>query len=156
MSNIETVMTFVTALQSGDIELASNSMSDNFTLSGFEANPLDKNEFLLMQSKLLAAMPDFSYNLSDAQNAENDSVQALVQITGTQLNGLDLSPFGMQPVESTGLAVTLPQVHATYSVENGLIASIQMESLPGSGMAGLLQQVGAELPIERRGVNITD
>ena len=156
MSNIETVMTFVTALQSGDIELAANSMSDNFTLSGFEANPLDKNEFLLMQSKLLAAMPDFSYNLSDVQDAENESVQALLQITGTQLNSLDLSQFGIQPVESTGLAVTLPQVHATYRVENGLIASIQMESLPGSGMAGLLQQVGAELPIARRGVNIAD
>ena len=156
MSNIETVMTFVTALQSGDIGLAANSMSDNFTLTGFTPNALDKNEFLLMQSRLLAAMPDFSYNLSYVQDAENDSVQALVQITGTQANGLDLSQFGMQPVESRGIAVTLPQVHVTYQVENGLIASIQMESLPGSGMAGLAQQVGAELPIARRGVNIAD
>ncbi|HCI78561.1 MAG TPA: hypothetical protein DHW02_02595 [Ktedonobacter sp.] len=156
MSNRETVMTFVTALQSGDISLAANSMADNFTLTGFAANVLDKNEFLLMQSKLLAAMPDFSYNLSDVQDAENDSVQALIQITGTQANGLDLSQFGMRPVESTGLAVTLPQVHVTYDVENGLITSIQIESLPGSGMAGLAQQVGAELPIARRGVNIAD
>ena len=156
MSNRETVMTFVTALQSGDIGLAANSMSDNFTLSGFASNPLDKNEFLLMQSRLLAAMPDFSYNLSDVQDAENDSVQALVQITGTQANGLDLSQFGMQPVESRGIAVTLPQVHVTYRVKNGLIESVQMESLPGSGMAGLAQQIGAELPIARRGVNIAD
>ena len=156
MSNIETVMTFVTALQSGDIELAANSMADGFTMSGFAPNPLDKNEFLVMQSKLLAAMPDFSYNLSDARDVENDSVQALIQIMGTQLNGLDLSPLGIQPVQATGLAVTLPQVHATYRVDNGLITAIQVESLPGSGIAGLLQQVGAELPIAPRGVNIAD
>ena len=156
MSNRETVMTFVTALQSGDIGLAANSMADDFTMSGFASNPLDKNEFLVMQSRLLAAMPDFSYNLSDIQDVENNSVQALIQITGTQLNGLDLSPLGIQPVQATGLAVTLSQVHVTYHIENGLIASIQMESLPGSGIAGLLQQVGAELPIAPRGVNIAD
>lgn len=156
MSNIETVMTFVTALQSGDIGLAANSMTDGFTMSGFAPNSLDKNEFLVMQSKLLAAMPDFSYNLSDIQDAENESVQALIQITGTQLNGLDLSPLGIQPVQATGLAVTLPQVHVTYRVENGLVTSVQVESLPGSGIAGLLQQVGAELPLAPRGVNIAD
>jgi len=149
-------MTFITALQSGDIELAANGMADDFMMSGFAPNPLDKNDFLVMQSNLLAAMPDFSYNLSDAQDAENDSVKALLQITGTQSNNLDLSSLGIQPVQATGLAVTLPQVRATYHVQNGLISSVQVESLPGSGLAGLLQQVGAELPLAPRGVNIAD
>lgn len=156
MSNIETVLTFITALQSGDIELAANSMADNFTMSGFAPKPLDKNEFLLMQSKLLAAMPDFSYNLSEPRETEDGNVQALVQITGTQTNHLDLSSLGIQPIQATGLAVTLPQVHMTYHVQNEKLTAMQFESVPGGGLAGLLQQVGAELPVAPRGVNWAD
>lgn len=148
MSNREAVMTFITALQSGDIELAANSMSDEFSMSDFLPEPLTKNEFLVLQSELLTAMPDFSYNLSEPQETDNDTVRAFLQITGTQMNLLDLSALGIQPVQATGIAVTLLQVQASFQVQNGLITMVRVETPAGGGIAGLLQQIGAELPLD--------
>jgi hypothetical protein len=156
MSNTETVMSFITALQSGDIELAANRMTSDFTMSGFFAKPLDESEFLVMQSKLLAAMPDFSYNTSELQEEEQGMVKALLQITGTQSNDLDLSLLGIRPIQATGLAVTLPQTPVTYQMKEGKIASMKWEQFAGGGMSGLLQQIGAELPLAPRGVTIAD
>lgn len=155
MSEIETVMTFMTALQSGDIELAANTMADSFTMSGFAAKMLNKGEFLAMYSKILTSMPDLSFNINELHEV-NGEVRVPVQITGTNTNNLDLSMFGIQPIAATGLAVMLPQVNVTYSVKDNQVISMQFESVPGGGIEGLLQQVGAELPLLPRGVNIGD
>ena len=155
ISATDTVKTFITALQSGDMEVAANKMADDFTMSGFAPKTLNKNEFLVMHSKLLAAMPDLSFNMDEPQE-ENDEVKALVQITGTNLNDLDLSILGIQPILATGLAVILPQVHVTYHVKDDHVTSVQFESMPGGGIDSLLQQVGAELPLQPRGVNMGD
>ncbi len=82
MSTVETVKALVTALQSGDMELAAQHMSEDCIVSGLTPNPLTREEFLVLQSELLAAMPDFSYNLSELR-AEGDKVTGLIAITGT-------------------------------------------------------------------------
>ncbi|MBV9231408.1 MAG: hypothetical protein JOZ18_19010, partial [Chloroflexi bacterium] len=65
MSAVETVKTFVTALQSGDMELAAGIASGEFVVSGLTPALLDKGEFLAIQSELLAGISDFSYNLEN-------------------------------------------------------------------------------------------
>ncbi|GAC1389861.1 MAG: hypothetical protein NVSMB38_05460 [Ktedonobacteraceae bacterium] len=57
MSAIDAVNTYMTALQSGDIELAADTMSDDFEMSGFAPKQLNKNEFLATYSNLLAPCP---------------------------------------------------------------------------------------------------
>jgi hypothetical protein len=151
MSAIDTVNTFLTALQSGDMELAANTMSDDFTMSGFAPKTLNKNQFLVTHSNLLASMPDFSYNLTDELAEADGAVQTEIQITGTQLNPLTLSALGMQTLPETGLAITLAQTPTTFRVNaNNQVASMEMQPIVGGGLEGLLQQVGAELPIEQR------
>ena len=153
MSAIDTVNTFLTALQSGDMELAATTMSDDFTMSGFAPKTLNKNQFLVTHSNLLASMPDFSYNLSDELAEANGAVQTEIEITGTQLNPLTLTVLGVQTLPETGLAVTLAQTQTTFKVnDNNQVSSMEMQPTVGGGLEGLLQQVGAELPIdERRG-----
>ncbi len=155
MNAAETIETFMTALQSGDLELAASVMIDDFTLIGFTPEALSGREFLALQSDLLAGMPDFSYHLSAVQQ-EDGRVRALIQITGTQRNDLTLAPLGLQTIPATGLAVDLPQVPVEYSVVNGRVAKMALETVPGGGLSGLLQQLDAELPVLPREKEIAD
>jgi hypothetical protein len=155
MNAIDTVRTCITALQSGDLELAANTLSDDFLLTGLTSTPLRKNEVLVLQGELLTAMPDFSYNLAEIRREERD-VSAMVQITGTHTRDLTLSVLGLPPVQPTGIAVTLPQVSATFEVEEGKVLGMQVETVPGGGLAGLLQQIGTELPVLPRLKEISD
>ncbi len=149
MNAVDTVKTLVVALQSGDMELAAQTLSDDFTSSGFTPKPVNKGVFLGMQSELLTAMPDFSYNLAEARQ-EGDGVQAFISITGTHTNDLVLPMFGVRAIPATGIAVTLPQSHVTYQVDNNRVTAMRLEVLSGGGIAGLLQQVGAEIPLLSR------
>ncbi len=146
MTNEELVKSFITALQSGDFDLAATLMSDDFIAGGFTPDPLDKGEFLAMQSELHDAMPDYDFHFSDIQEHDNGT-EALIQITGTHNRDLELAMFGLPLIPATGLAIDLPQVHTQYRVSDGKIAEIRFESVPGSGLPGLLQQIGTELPI---------
>ena len=149
MSATEIVKTLITALQSRDTEVAANDMSDDFVVRGWMPYPLDKAKFLAIQSALLDAMPDFSYNLSDVYEAGNEVV-ALIQVTGTQTNDLALPLHGMPPFPATGLAVNLPQVQTRFVLKDDKVSEMNVESVPGGGLAGLLQQVGTELPVAPR------
>ena len=157
MSAIDTVNTYMTALQSGDIELAADTMSDDFVMSGFAPKELNKNQFLSTYSNLLASMPDLSFNMADELSEADGVVQVEIEITGTHLNQLSLPVLGIQPIEPTGLAVTLAQTKTTYHVNSeNKVTRMEMQPVVGGGLEGLLQQVGAELPLEPRGVNFRE
>ncbi len=157
MNAIDAVNTFITALQSGDIELAANTMSDDFVMSGFAPKQLDKNQFLSTYSNLLSSMPDLSFNMTNEPSEENGVVQTEIEITGTQLNQLALPVLGIQPIEPTGLAVTLAQTKTTYHVNSdNKVTRMEMQAVAGGGLEGLLQQVGSEIPLAPRGVNFRE
>lgn len=157
MSAIDSVNTFMTALQSGDIELAATTMSDDFVMSGFAPKELNKNQFLSTYSNLLSSMPDLSFNMTDELNEVDGTVQVEIEITGTHLNQLALPVLGIQPIEPTGLAVTLAQTKTTYHVNGeNKVTRMVMQPVVGGGLEGLLQQVGAELPLAPRGVNFRE
>ena len=155
MSAIDTVKTFVTALQSGDMQLAADTMAEDFKLSGLTPRELDEREFLVMQSRLLAAMPDFSYNLADIRE-EGDEVKASIHITGTQTGDLSLPMLGLEPMQATGLAVDLAQMETSYRVVDGKVAAMHAVPIAGSGLPGLVQQVGTELPLMAREKTFND
>ncbi len=157
MSAIDTVNTYMTALQSGDIELGADTMSDDFVMSGFAPKELNKNQFLATYSNLLASMPDLSFNMADELTEADNTVQVEIEITGTHLNQLALPVLGIQPIEPTGLAVTLAQTKTIYHVNSeNKVTRMEMQPVVGGGLEGLLQQVGAELPLAPRGVNFRD
>lgn len=147
MNRVEIVKALITALQSGDMELAVQCMSDDCIVSGFTPNPLERAEFLALQSELLAAMPDFTYNLSEL-HAQGDRVTGLVTITGTHSRDLELPMYGLRTIPATGLAIVLPQVESNWEVERNRVERVRIREVPGGGLTGLLQQVGAELPIQ--------
>src|SRR5438105_12467288 len=104
MNATELVKTFITDLQSGDMETAAPYMSDDFVLRGWTSYSLDKGQFLAVQSALLNAMPDYSYNLSDLQ-VNDHSVEAFIRITGTHTNELSFPLPDHLPIPTTGLTI---------------------------------------------------
>jgi hypothetical protein len=156
METIDVVKTFITALQSGDMELAANTMTDDFKTSGLlPGRELNARELLALQSELLVAMPDFSYNLTDMQE-EGDEVKALVQITGTQTGDLSLTLLGLRTIPATGIAVDLAQLSTRYRVADDKVVEMHIDSEPGGGLTGLLQQVGGEIPLLARDKTFND
>jgi hypothetical protein len=149
MSAVEIVKTFITALQSEDLGLAADYMTDDFEMTGWTTNPIGKTEFLAMQSQLNSAMPDFSYNLSNEHRAE-DVVKALIRITGTHSQDLSLPTFGIPLIPYTGIAIDLPQVSVEFALNNSQVRAMRVEPVAGGGLNGLLQQIGTELPVSPR------
>lgn len=150
MTARDTVKTFMTALQSGDFELAARSMDDAFMMTGFAARDLDRGAFLALQSALHTAMPDLSYHLRDLEEQQPGQVSGLMRLSGTQTQDMNLPASGVPIIPATGLAVELPQVHVTFLVRDKKVRAMDVETLPGSGLSGLLQQIGAELPLAPR------
>lgn len=146
MDAIDTVKTFMTALQAGDLELAAQYMSDDFSMSGWTAQPIGRGEFLAMQSALHAAMPDLSYQLQDLRE-ERDGVTGLMALSGTHMQDLSLPMFGIPLIPATGIAVALPQVYVEYTFDDGEVKVMLVEEVRGGGLTGLLQQIGTELPV---------
>jgi SnoaL-like domain len=144
----EIAQTFITALQAGDMELAAQNMTDDFVFEGWTPQALNKGEFLALESQLHAAMPDYAFNLSNIRE-QNGVVRAFMQITGTQTHPLNLPMFGIS-VPYTGVYVILPQEQVEFVLTDGKLARMRVESVPGGGLAGLLQQIGAELPLSPR------
>jgi predicted ester cyclase len=146
VKSTEIVQTFISALQSGNIEVAAEQMADEFEGRGMTAQALDKGTFLAMSSRLKDAMPDFSYNLHDLHE-QDDKVDSLIHMSGTNTNDLELPMFGIPLIRATGLTIDLAEVHSEYILQAGKIVEMKMDDVPGSGIPGLLQQVGTELPV---------
>lgn len=149
MSKTEIVKKFITALQSGDMTMAADCTTDDFVLRGWAPRPLEKGEFLAIQNELRTALTGYSFNLSDL-NERDDGVEAFMQISGTHTRDLALPTFGVPLVPATGIAVTMPQERVDYTFAGDTIKQMNVESMPGGGLTGLLQQVDSELPVSPR------
>jgi hypothetical protein len=53
---------------------------------------------------------------------------------------------GIEPVEPTGRAVTIPDQHFFYRVVDELIVEIRPDPIPGGAPGGILEQLGVEAP----------
>lgn len=146
MSPVDVVKTFITALQAGDMEEAARCMSDDFVERGWTPQPLDKPAFLAMMSALRNAMTDFSFNLSGTRG-HKEEVEAFIAVSGTHMRDLELPEFGLPLVPYAGVTVQLPQVRATFRVKEDGVEEMRVQTMPGGGLSGLLQQIDTELPL---------
>lgn len=148
MNSQEIVKTVITALQSGDFSEAANYMAPDFQLVGWMPQPLNEGQFLALQAELDAAMPDFSYQLSDL-HGHADVVEGLIQVSGTHTRTLALPLLDIPPMRETGQQVVLPQVAVKFLLKDGKITEMGVQPVDGGGMEGLLQQMN-DVPISPR------
>jgi hypothetical protein len=148
----EIITVFMEALEDKEFDKAAAYLSVNFQFSGSTPLPLSKDKFIIYSSALAAGMPNLSYHFHDLQEVdeslgEGNRVKATIQITGTQTNSFVIVPLGLPPIPETNKTVLLPEEHWEYAVKDNTIAFIRVEQVSGGGIAGILEQLGIDIPI---------
>jgi hypothetical protein len=73
-------------------------------------------------------------------------VRTTNQLTGTHSGDLDLSGMGMGVIPATGKSFSLPPEESEATVEGGKMVALHVYSTPEGGLAGILRQIGVEIP----------
>lgn len=147
MTNVDIVQRFNTAVEKGDPKALDNILADRFQFrhAAMPEAPADKQQFIDMVTSLHKALPDIRFNPSDIK--ESNPVKGTVQITGTHTGPLHFPPLTEEPVEATNKKVNMPVEPSTWTIENDKIVRYEVEKVPGGGVIGMLEQVGA--PVAR-------
>ncbi len=143
MTNTELVQTGMKAWENNDADTLSPLVAEDFVMTGPTPQPLGKADFIGFMHILLAALPDFAFNVSRFEE-NGDTVVAYSHITGTHKGTLAIP--GLPPIPATGKKVELPQEVQTYTVKNGKLHSLATDARPDAGVAGILAQLGVALP----------
>jgi predicted ester cyclase len=143
MSNLEIVQSGMKAWEADDANTLSPLIAEDFVLSGPTPQPLGKAEFISFMHIMLAALPDFAFNISRFEE-NGDSVIAYSHITGTHTGTLALP--GLPVIPATGKKIALPQEKQTYTIKDGKLQSLVTDARPDAGIPGMLAQLGIALP----------
>jgi hypothetical protein len=144
-NDMEIVRSFYVALDSGNLEKASQFLSDDFRMFGTTTGWVGKREALEMLSLLKAALPDLSHALSNIRT-EGGMVMLTAQAGGRHTGPLDLPNLGMGlgVVPASGRMVIFPPDQYEFTVAHGKITSERNVTpiTPYSGVDGFLKAVG--------------
>lgn len=143
MTNKELVQNGMKAWENNDADTLSPLVAEDFVMTGPTPQPLGKADFIGFMHVLLAALPDFAFNVSRFEDS-GDTVVTYAHISGTHKGTLALP--GLPPIPATGKKVALPEEVLTYTVKNGKLQSLVTDARPDAGVAGMLAQLGVALP----------
>jgi predicted ester cyclase len=132
---------FFTAFEAGDYDTAASYLSNDFQFSGATPEPISGQAWIGLSASMRAAFPDLRYNFQ-VESVEGDVVTTSNQLHGTHTEDFDLSAMGMGVIPPTGKSFSLPQETNEATVHNGKLAGVHVFSTPGSGLAGILSQLG--------------
>jgi hypothetical protein len=146
------VTAFMEALEAKEFDKAASYLSDTFQFSSSTPLPFNKDTFTSYSSALATGMPNLLYHFHDIREVEGSlgegyRVRATIQITGTQTNSFIIVSLGLPPIPQTNKSVSLPEEHWGYTVKGNTIAFIRTEQVAGTGIGGILQQLGIDIPI---------
>ncbi len=141
MDNKALVEAFFTAFEAGDYDTAASYMSDDFQFSGATPEPISGQAWIGLSASMRAAFPDLRYNFR-VKSVAGDVVTTSNQLHGTHTEDFDLSGMGMGIISPTGKSFSLPQETNEATVQGGKLTGVHVFSTPGSGLLGILDQLG--------------
>jgi len=145
MSAMDVVKEGLAATEAGDFGKLENLVADDFSMSGPIPMPVGKREFIGLMMAMVKAMPDWKFNASDLKE-NGDQVAVALRITGTHTGELQLPMPGMPAIPATGLKVSLPSEPSTFTVRDGKLTKLEVASIEGGGVMGILSQLGVNMP----------
>lgn len=145
MTNDELVHAALSTIESGNIDESAQYFADNMTFSGPVPEPVGKEAFLHVHRAMLQGIPDWKFNFEKTGEEEN-AVTGRLQITGTHTNELPSIMPGLPAIAATNRSVSIPTEEIKFTVDGGKIAAVEVVPVPNGGVAGLLGQLGRELP----------
>lgn len=147
MSTADVAKATLAAWEAGDPGQTARLLSDDFALTGPAPVPLDKQAFLLFQQIHNDAFADWKFNPQVVEE-QNGRVKLGIQITATHTGTYDVSKLGLPvpPVPATGKRRQWPQEVLTFTIKDGLVTAVQVDSPPEGGVVGTLQWLGVDMP----------
>ena len=145
MGRIDVVTEWIRRAEAKDWDGATAMMTDDCVFAGPVPEPISGAEFIALMQAMTSGMPDWTYGFEVASE-DGDDVVGTVQVGGTHTATLSLPFMGIPDVPATGKAVRNPKEPIRLTMRDDKIAAITVDATPGAGVAGILQQLGVELP----------
>ena len=137
------------AIERGNVRSMAKYFTDDFSFTGPMPVAQDKTQFMDMMTKITNAVPDWKFNRHDLE-VEGQSVHVPVQVTGTKTRRLPALMPGMSELQPTNRSFQIPSetLHVTFRGDR--ISNIHVDPVPGGGIPGMLEQLGAAIPVTGR------
>lgn len=147
MNTTETAKAALAAWEAHDPGTMAGFLMDDFVLTGPAPVPLDKQAFLVFQQVHNGGFADWKFN-PEVLEAQGDRVKMRIQITATHTGTFHVDKLGLPvpPVLATGKRRQWPQELLTFTVKDGRIASLHVDTQPEGGVTGTLIWLGVDLP----------
>ncbi len=148
MDNIEIVKAYFAALDSQDMEAATQYLSEQYQMVDFTSQPMDQFALFDFIRLLKVALPNLNHSLSNIR-VEDNVVKLTVQRSGTNSGHLDLRSMGIGVVRRTQKFIIFPNGNFEITIKNGKITTERDVSpkSPNRRMPGLLKALGVSTPV---------
>jgi hypothetical protein len=147
---LDTVVdSFFDAIENKDFTKAKNFVTNNFKITGVSPEPLGIEEMLGALRAYTTGMPDFKFNYKIGSVSKN-IVESKVKITGTHTKEMPGPIPGVHNIPATNKTVRMPEEKLRFAFKDNKIESLNVGSVPGGGIPGVLKQLGVEIPAEVR------
>ncbi|HEY46510.1 MAG: hypothetical protein AMJ88_07180 [Anaerolineae bacterium SM23_ 63] len=147
MSVREIAESFTKAMNSGDWEKVESFLSEDFKFMGPVPEPMSGKQWVRLSKSMLRAFPDIQYHFR-IDSIEGDVVRTTTRLTGTHTGGLDLTAMGLGVIPATGISFSNPEEEGEAVVKGDKVVSLHVKSVEGSGLMGILQKIGVEVPVK--------
>ena len=145
MNTLEVAKKCAALLESRDPQGLQAMLTEDFKARG-EARELNKPQTLGFLQILFTAFPDHRFGFTDFKQ-EGDWVHCAGEEMGTHTGTLDLKPFGLPiALPPSGKSFHLPKTKFSFQVAGERISYYVEEGVSGGGLAGILGQLGVNLP----------
>ncbi len=142
MQPIQIVCEVLNAIDAHDLNKAAKRIAEGCVVRDTRLpRTLDKATFLEQMRAILAAFPDWKYDL-DALDAEGETVTVNVIALATHSAPLRLP--GQPAFPATNKHIRVPD-HFIFTVRNELVTALKIDSPPDGGAAAMLSQLGMTL-----------
>lgn len=144
-SKTDIVKKVLTSVETGHAKDIAGYLADSVTFAWNKPSDL-KNEYLVAFFKnLLRAMPDFRFGATDVRE-EGDRIHAVLHVSATNTGMLNFPGIGIHSIPSTGKRAVLPAESMEIVMKENKIIKITVSQVPGGGFAGLMKQLGIQMP----------
>ncbi len=145
MKNLETAQKFASLLNARDWNELHDLLAENFTARG-PTLALNREQIIHYLQILITAFPDMEFGLTNFEEKDGLMVSKGRE-KGTHTGRLDLHPLGIEvSLPPTGKTFELPETIYMIGAAGGKVIYYGEEEVAGGGLAGLLAQLGVEVP----------
>ena len=143
MTKAEVIIKAFATIEDQNWNKADDYFSEDFIFTGAVSGPISKAEFELLYRAIQGGIPDLKFNLHDIR-VEQDKVHAIVQLTGTHSNYLEIPIPGIDPIIASNREIKMPEEEIEFSFKKNLINKMHVSPVLNGGLSGLLHQLGVE------------